>query len=303
MSRFSKISITFLIIMLIVESSSLTLGWIPEHIMANFDQYIIMLLPVLIIAFSQKIDLKERFKLKGFKPVTILYCIILVFAIFPVTYSLSQLSTFIFGENPLGIEAYTSSLEGNYMSKLFVLAITPAICEEVLFRGLLLDRKIGLNIHILALLNGLMFSMFHVGFDQLLYTFPIGMIFAYITIITGSILPAMLIHFMNNSMGITLELLLNLMGSDTDLPQSATLVETSPNLLVDLGLGMGGLIIIVMIIRRLIRLYDYKDSERLAEAKEDYNRFKLDSIFMKYAPLITVGIFVLLYNSLILLLT
>lgn len=91
------------------------------------------------------------------------------------------------------------------IASLFYFALLPGICEESLFRGFVLG---GLNNSTgkwkAILLSGVMFGIFHLDPYRLLSTTILGILFGYITVTTGSIFPAMLAHFLNNSMAIIL---------------------------------------------------------------------------------------------------
>lgn len=83
---------------------------------------------------------------------------------------------------------------------LFVIAVLPAVFEEVLFRGILLKGLKGFPVWAAALLCGGMFSLFHQNPAQTLYQFFCGVAFALIAIRSGSILPTALAHFLNNAL-------------------------------------------------------------------------------------------------------
>jgi len=83
---------------------------------------------------------------------------------------------------------------------LFFLAVLPAVCEELAFRGVLLH---GLGRYLrpvpLALVTGLIFGLFHVSLFRILPTAYLGVVLAAVTLLTGSIFPAMLWHALNNA--------------------------------------------------------------------------------------------------------
>lgn len=78
------------------------------------------------------------------------------------------------------------------------LAIIPPICEEFAMRccslGLLM--KYGKGFAVLAV--SLIFGMMHGNIIQFVFATIVGLILAYVTVQTGSIVPAMLIHGFNN---------------------------------------------------------------------------------------------------------
>ncbi|MEA2698323.1 MAG: sodium transport system permease protein [Myxococcales bacterium] len=82
---------------------------------------------------------------------------------------------------------------------LLLMAVTPAICEEALFRGPIL-RGFAARFSPLAsaVLTGLLFGLYHVDVWRLLPTSALGVALSLIALESGSILPAMLAHMLNN---------------------------------------------------------------------------------------------------------
>jgi sodium transport system permease protein len=83
---------------------------------------------------------------------------------------------------------------------LALIALTPAICEEALFRGAILRGfAAGLPRIMAAVITGLLFGLFHLDLWRLLPTALLGIALSLIALETDSILPAMLAHFTNNA--------------------------------------------------------------------------------------------------------
>ncbi len=86
---------------------------------------------------------------------------------------------------------------------LFLIALSPAICEELLFRGAILSGlRSRLKPWAAILAVGLLFGIFHISPFRIPVTALLGMVLAYLTLRTGSIFPAMMVHFMNNSFAV-----------------------------------------------------------------------------------------------------
>ncbi len=83
---------------------------------------------------------------------------------------------------------------------LLMLALTPGIVEEMAFRGLLLH---GLHRRLrplaLILVVGLIFGLFHQALFRIIPTAYLGMVLTAVAVLTGSILPCMLLHAGNNA--------------------------------------------------------------------------------------------------------
>jgi sodium transport system permease protein len=86
---------------------------------------------------------------------------------------------------------------------LFFLAVMPAVFEEIAFRGLLLHGlRRRLHPAALAVVVGVVFGIFHVALFRFVPTACLGVMLAAVTMLTGSIYPAMLWHCLNNAAGL-----------------------------------------------------------------------------------------------------
>src|SRR6185295_1464332 len=104
---------------------------------------------------------------------------------------------------------------------LLVMAATPAICEEALFRGpILRGLATRLSLGAAAAVTGLLFGLFHVDVWRVLPTGLLGCALSVVALRAGSILPAMLAHFINNACLVTLAHL-HLDGRVTELGRGA----------------------------------------------------------------------------------
>ncbi|HJZ83886.1 MAG TPA: ABC transporter permease subunit/CPBP intramembrane protease [Polyangia bacterium] len=82
---------------------------------------------------------------------------------------------------------------------LFLIAASPAVCEELLFRGAILSGlRRGLRPWTAALACGALFGIFHLHGLRVLPTALLGIILAWLAMTGRSIVPAMIFHFLNN---------------------------------------------------------------------------------------------------------
>ncbi|MCL2224839.1 MAG: CPBP family intramembrane metalloprotease [Defluviitaleaceae bacterium] len=85
---------------------------------------------------------------------------------------------------------------------LLALAVTPAICEEVVFRGYIQSTYRYKPFITMVLANGLFFAVIHQSPQQFFYTFIMGIIFAYMVHATQSIRAGVISHFVMNATSI-----------------------------------------------------------------------------------------------------
>jgi membrane protease YdiL (CAAX protease family) len=86
---------------------------------------------------------------------------------------------------------------------VLLIALTPAICEELLFRGAMLGlvRK-SLPAWGQVLVVGLLFGLIHASFFRVLPTGILGLVLTWAAIRSGSLAVPVLIHFLNNALSV-----------------------------------------------------------------------------------------------------
>jgi sodium transport system permease protein len=90
-----------------------------------------------------------------------------------------------------------------------LIAVLPAICEEAFFRGWLLAAFAGnrpgpRRAAVAVLLQAVVFAGFHLLPERMPQTFILGLILGWLTLKTGSLLPAVLAHLAHNSVPLVL---------------------------------------------------------------------------------------------------
>ncbi len=99
------------------------------------------------------------------------------------------------------LEMIESYLRGDHLliATLFHVAVVPAICEEVLYRGYVMSAfQKSWGIWPAIIISGLLFGLYHVQLSNLIPLATLGILFAFITWISRSIIPAIVAHFVNN---------------------------------------------------------------------------------------------------------
>ena len=99
--------------------------------------------------------------------------------------------------NPLESVLSNSSI---WATIIFAGILSPII-EEVLFRGVMLNKLRTYGDKIAIITTALLFGLFHENFSQFFYAVGLGMIFAYVTLKTGTIKYSVGLHIMINMMG------------------------------------------------------------------------------------------------------
>jgi membrane protease YdiL (CAAX protease family) len=88
----------------------------------------------------------------------------------------------------------------NYIFLILSVGIFAPIAEEVLFRGMILSELKGVHsIFVAVIVQAVLFGLFHMNAIQAIYATAFGLVLGFITVKTKSILPAILLHVLNNT--------------------------------------------------------------------------------------------------------
>ncbi|MCM1988952.1 CPBP family intramembrane glutamic endopeptidase [Oceanirhabdus seepicola] len=183
----------------------------------------------------------------------------------------------------------TSNTVTNPWMLILLTAVTPAVFEELVMRGIILDGYRNKKVHIAAIMNGLIFGMMHLNTFQFTHTFATGIVMTYLVYITGSIFSSMLLHFINNSFPVFIEIFSNPAVSETTEVASTT---SSFELFMMFILALIGLFITFKLFKKLCKIYD-------VNIKEDNNTKVFSHEEIINLPLVGVVLIFILVSALI----
>lgn len=86
-------------------------------------------------------------------------------------------------------------------------AIMPAFTEEFAFRGVILGSLRKYSDGLALVVSSALFALMHGNFVQIPFTFCCGLMFGFLVIKTNSMLPSIIVHFLNNGLSVTFDLL------------------------------------------------------------------------------------------------
>ena len=99
--------------------------------------------------------------------------------------------------NPL-----VNMLEGsNWIWSLIFAGILSPIIEEMMVRGVMLNKLRRYGDKVAIITTAILFGLFHANFSQFFYAVALGMIFAYVALKTGTIKYSIILHIVVNIMG------------------------------------------------------------------------------------------------------
>ena len=179
----------------------------PLRVVVLITQFLFMLLPtILLVRWWHTKNVKKYVRLNKTSFGEVFLAVIATLAIIPAgNYVSNELVRWI-NIPDFYLEISTMFFKANspleFVWLIFVVAITPAICEEVFFRGYVqrtFERTIKFKS---VLLIGFIFGLFHMQPLGLFTLSILGMLFGYFYYKSESLLPAMAAHFTNNFLAV-----------------------------------------------------------------------------------------------------
>jgi sodium transport system permease protein len=167
---------------------------------------LLLLLPVLLFIWSGRFNAGETLSLRRPRSRHLAAALLIILGGTPLAWLIAWLQTFVFEIPWEYLEGMSDFLISDSLSRvlwlLLILAVTPALCEEFLFRGVLLaGTRRRFPFPRVVLLNGVVFGAFHLfsgGIFRFLPTAWLGVLLAWVVYRTGSIWMGSLMHFINN---------------------------------------------------------------------------------------------------------
>lgn len=160
------------------------------------------IIPFFAYILVTKNKIKTIIPLKKLSLRNILLISAISFSIQPISVIISAVMGLFFNND--ASDALVELSNNKFILLFTCVAVLPAICEEIVFRGIILSGYKKTSSFKAATVSALFFGMMHLNPHQFSYTFIIGIIFSYLVIYTGSIYSSILAHFIINGSQIIL---------------------------------------------------------------------------------------------------
>ncbi|MEQ8198473.1 MAG: type II CAAX endopeptidase family protein [Clostridiaceae bacterium] len=173
------------------------------RVVLEVNHILLFLVPAIIYIFVTKSSFKKTLRLNPLSINNIVLIIVLGIVIQPVMMFFSLITSFFFANDVSNFINTISSTP--YIVMLLLIAVTPAITEEVTLRGVVLSGYDFKNKWVASITTGLLFGIFHLNGQQFLYASILGIVLALLVRITNSIFAASLLHFMVNGLQVSFQ--------------------------------------------------------------------------------------------------
>lgn len=147
---------------------------------------------------------------------------------------------------------------GNLFLNLLLIAVLPAVGEELVFRGIIqkLLARWTKNIHWAVWISGAIFSFFHFQFYGFLPRMLLGVLFGYLLVWSGTIWVPIIVHFFNNAVTLILHWLI----------EQGTISANVD----DFGATGNSITLILAVILLIVALFFYRRKSRWQSIEYEY---------------------------------
>lgn len=157
----------------------------------------IIAIPVIIFIIGTKGEALKEMEFKRIGVVNTLLLIVLTYCMLPII-SLLNCITMLFAKNYVS-EQLGSMSSNTFLMNIFLVAVLPAVIEELAFRGIIYTGYKKSTIKRAAIASAMLFGLFHMNINQFCYAFFMGIVFVIIREATGSMHSSMIMHFIFNA--------------------------------------------------------------------------------------------------------
>lgn len=194
---------------------------IPLYIIQGCATFVGLIVAPAFFMMSQRKSLGDFFKRRGIDWVPVLVTVVLVVIFMAVnSVFIEWNSEFDFPDFANGFENWAReredtaaeltrfltnfSSQGELFFALIIIAVLPAIGEEIVFRGLIQNEvyRATSNIHVSIWFAAFLFSAIHFQFFGFVPRLLLGALFGYLYYWSGNLTLAILAHFVNNAVSV-----------------------------------------------------------------------------------------------------
>lgn len=186
---------------------------IPTYPLLLVSQGLIVI-PGIIFLFVTRSNPLRLIPYKKIKISNLLLVVLCTYLMVPLMTTISMISQ-LFVENVMS-QSIDSLLGGSFIVNLIFIAVSPAIFEEFVFRGIMFHTIRNASIKYAIILSAFMFGMVHLNINQFCYTVFMGCFFALLIEATGSIYSSMTAHLVINGNSVILLTLFNFISKKVD---------------------------------------------------------------------------------------
>ncbi len=272
-----------------ISPSALGSGISETYLSLAAIQLFVFMIPLVFYIRFRSLDMKDNLRLRLPSPDKIMFCLLCVIFLICLSVLFSAAGSrsgavYTQGYGKLSSESYNENA-ALYFTVCF--ALIPAVCEELLFRSVIMSELQRTSVFSAVIINSLLFSMLHFDFSQFPFYFIAGILLSLCTYATGSVIASFAVHFTYNLFAIfgggTVEAVVRSIGE-----LKAIIIITAAVLLLTLSLLLGEC-------QRIYASYakKNKDSSYAPQHKRGDGAMRFFAVLLSPASLVCILIYII----------
>ena len=167
-------------------------------------EYLLILFPILLYLKAKGFHIKEFLKIRRLSLKQIVYIVLIVIFSYPIAVFFNYIGILILSRygkiipNPVPLPSDLVDLLVGFVT----IALTPGICEEVMFRGMIMKSYEVYGTRKAIILSSILFGLFHFNLQNLLGPIFLGILFGILATKTKSLLSSIVGHTANNTIAL-----------------------------------------------------------------------------------------------------
>lgn len=293
------------IIMLIL--SAVCVFFVSPSLGANLGLYGTLLNEILLLVLAVALtavvrgDFKQVFPIHKPKLSAVFGTILLWIGSFLAIMIITMIIAYFFPEEVIGV---SQGLGMEFASLTFIISfvivsISPAICEEAVFRGVVMHSfDNGKNKWIAIVVTGLIFGAFHGNIWRFVPTALLGIMLGYIVYETDNMIYGALFHAINNAMPLlNIFAMKSMYSNEMFQSQMSTMTDNGiPLISIGMYVMYGAAIPLLLTIGNYLIHKGTKHAKNSLFAKEE--RMKLVVLLLISGAFLVVGFFIIIFSLL-----
>ena len=293
------------IIMLIL--SAVCVFFVSPILGANLGLYGTLLNEILLLVLAVALtavvrgDFKQVFPIHKPKLSAVFGTILLWIGSFLAIMIITMIIAYFFPEEVIGV---SQGLGMEFASLTFIISfvivsISPAICEEAVFRGVVMHSfDNGKNKWIAIVVTGLIFGEFHGNIWRFVPTALLGIMLGYIVYETDNMIYGALFHAINNAMPLlSIFAMKSMYSNEMFQSQMSTMTDNGiPLISIGMYVMYGAAIPLLLTIGNYLIHKGTKHAKNSLFAKEE--RMKLVVLLLISGAFLVVGFFIIIFSLL-----
>lgn len=293
------------IIMLIL--SAVCVFFVSPILGANLGLYGTLLNEILLLVLAVALtavvrgDFKQVFPIHKPKLSAVFGTIFLWIGSFLAIMIITMIIAYFFPEEVIGV---SQGLGMEFASLTFIISfvivsISPAICEEAVFRGVVMHSfDNGKNKWIAIVVTGLIFGAFHGNIWRFVPTALLGIMLGYIVYETDNMIYGALFHAINNAMPLlSIFVMKSMYSNEMFQSQMSTMTDNGiPLISIGMYVMYGAAIPLLLTIGNYLIHKGTKHAKNSLFAKEE--RMKLVVLLLISGAFLVVGFFIIIFSLL-----